>query len=399
MLYIARQPIFDAGREPRAYELLFRDSVENRYSAADPNLSSKRVMDTAVLFGLEGLSDGHMLFLNATEELLIERYPTLFPPEITVVEVLETVAPTSEVIAACKQLKQSGYRLALDDFIEQPGYGPLIELTDFIKVDVRATSGDERARLVEGYRREGREMLAEKVETEEEFASAVQQGFTLFQGFFFSKPTMLSTRKFDGLDTNHVRILRVLQSSQLDYVEVEELIKSDPALCYRLLRFLNSPAFYFQTEIKSILHALALLGEAEIRKWLLLVCAVVASRAHRPYLLVAALVRARFAELLGPNLKLNGSTFFILGLVSMMDAILDMPIDAVIEQVALPAPLRAALLGEQNKWRSGLDLLIAYDAGNWERCDEMRRTLCLGSSTMASAYLQASKWARLASQI
>lgn len=357
MQYVARQPILHSDRCLTAFELLFRDSNENRCPPGDPDLASRKTVDTAILLGLETLSGGHRVFLNCTENLILEGLPTLFPPEVTAVEILESVRPTPQLIDACRDLKRAGYWIALDDFVERPGYEPLVDLADVIKIDVRATSAAEWPALTRKYLRNNRQFLAEKVETEDEFSGAKALGFTLFQGYLFSKPSILSTSSLEALDANHLRILRTLASPELNLLEVESIIKSDPALCYRLLRFLNSSAFYRQDEIRSVLHALTLLGEIEIRKWMLLVCALGAGGgASKRHLLESALIRARFAESLAPKMNLSSSSLFILGILSLMPAILDVSVETLVELVAVSTELRAALLGTPNPLR--IDLVV-----------------------------------------
>jgi c-di-GMP-related signal transduction protein len=393
MLYIARQPIFDRHRKTQAYELLFRANEENRYSGADPEFASKSTMDTAVLVGLDVLSDGHDIFLNCTHDLIVGGYPSLFPPGLTVIEVLESVEPTLQVIAACKELKNSGYRLALDDFVDHPRFAPLVELADIIKVDFRQSTPADRKQLVLRYGK-GRKMLAEKVETQEEFALAADGGFELFQGYFFCRPNMISTRKLPTISDQCFRVFTVLGRKELDLLEVEKFIKSEPALCYRLLTYLNSPAFYLQTEIRSILQALTLLGEKELRKWLLLVCTVIAGSSKNSELVTSALIRARFAELLAPYASLPGASLFIVSLLSLMDAILETPLQVLLNHIAIPDDIHDALLGVPNDLRRCHDLVVAYESGDWTTCESLRRELRIHEAHLRRAYLDAVQWAR-----
>lgn len=184
MEFIARQPIFDVQRKLVAYELLFRDSEENHCAEPDLNFASRQMMSTAMLLGLDVLSSGHTIYVNCTEELLCGGYPTLFPAKQTVVEVLETVKPNPAVVTACRELKAAGYAIALDDFEDTPDQFPLIEIADIIKVDFRLTSSAERVALIRRYSNNGRRMLAEKVESDEEVSAAAQQGYTLFRDIF-----------------------------------------------------------------------------------------------------------------------------------------------------------------------------------------------------------------------
>lgn len=396
MRYMARQPIVDADRQLVGFELLFRNSLDNFSPGGDPDIASKKTVDAAVLLGLDILSAGHKLFLNCPTEFLVEGYVTLFPPELTVVEVLETVQPSPAVVAACAKLKRLGYQIALDDFVPQPECEGLIALADLIKIDVLSTPRPLWAQMVQKYLVEGCQLLAEKVETEEEFEAAREAGFTLFQGYLFDKPKVLAAASIDGLEINRVRVLQLLSKpGGLDMIEVENVIKSDPALCYRFLRFLNSPAFYFQSEIRSILHALILLGEEAVRKWLLVVSAAIGKvKSSQKPMLQAALIRARFAELMAAETKLSESSLFLLGLLSSLTSVLNLPVAAVAEQIALSPELRGALLGAHNKFRSCLDLVVAYEQAEWQHCEQIRSEWRISPHALNRAYLDAVDWAR-----
>ena len=397
MQYVARQPILNQKQELHAYELLFRDSPENRCPAGDPEMASKRTMDTAVLLGLDEISDGHRVFVNCTHDVVVDGLATLFPARLTTVEILESARPSRQLVEACRKLKQEGYLIALDDFVPQAGYEALVELADVIKIDFRSTTKPVIAEFAAKYRRNDRQLLAEKVETEEEFRYAIDLGYSLFQGYLFSRPNVLSTAGIEGLEANQLRILRLLGNPQLDFVEIEETIKADPALCYRLLRFLNSSAFYFQCEIRSILHGLTLLGEDEMRKWLLLTSAVILLRGKNPHLFNLVLVRSRFAELLGPNVQLPSSALFILGMLSLMDSILQIPKAVIAEQVAIAPEIRAALKGETNGLARCLELVMAFEDADWNRCDRLRKCFHLSAATLSQSYLAALRWAKLVS--
>lgn len=275
--FIARQPIVDREQRVKGYELLFRQTAENIFTNHDPDLASKRVMDTAVLVGVDSLSNGRSIYLNCTRDTIVNGYVTLFSPEVTVVEIVETVDPDPDLISACRELQKAGYRIALDDFVDHPRFAPLAELADIVKVDVRLSSPAVRAQLARKYAHTHTQLLAEKVETHEEFAAVAELGYTLFQGYLFGKPVVLSTRDISSSRTTHLRIVQAANAAELDFLALEALIESEPALHNRLFRYLDSAAVSFTTAIKSILEALTLLGERNVRKWLKLVCAVLAS--------------------------------------------------------------------------------------------------------------------------
>ena len=394
MQFIARQPIFDATRTLQGYELLFRNSARNRFSGGDPEFASKKVIDTAVMVGLDLLSEGQSLLLNCTHDLVVDGYPTLFPPDLTVIEVLESVEPDASLVAALQELKAAGYRIALDDYVDQPRFAPLVELAAIIKVDFRATPVELRRRMVDRYGKDGRQLLAEKVETDEDFAAAADMGYSLFQGYFFCRPNMMTARKLPVLPDTRFRVERALAASRLDLIEIEQLVKSEPALCYRLLRYLASPGFYLQTEIRSILQALALLGEEELRRWLLLISAVITADAEpNPLLVSTALARARFAELLAPYTGMPAPALFLLGLFSRMDAIANRPLPQILDEVVLPVEVRQALREQKNQlWRCH-QIVVAYESGDWALCEELRRQRGVPASALRETYVEALRWA------
>lgn len=299
------------------------------------------------------------------------------------IEVLETVEPDEPVLAALREMKRAGYRIALDDYVDEPRFAPLVELADIIKIDFLQTPAAARSELARRYYDGRRQLLAEKIETEAELAEAARLGFALFQGYFFGKPEMLTTEKVPVLMDTHLRIQRALSSPALDLIAIEHLIKSEPALCYRLLRYLESPGFYLQTEIMSILHALALLGEQELRKWLMLMASVVAASGEpNPEPIARALELARFAELLAPFVALPPSSLYLTGLFGQMDRIVNRPLAAIVDEVVLPQDVRAALGAKRRRCgsvRSWWRRMSVGTGGRAMRCGgafKYRRSRC-----------------------
>lgn len=213
-------------------------------------------------------------------------------------------------------------------------------------------------------------------------------------GVLLFQTEVIATASLDALGRTPLRLFDILRKPQLDYLEIEEVVKSDPALCYRLLRFLNSPVFSVQHEIRSVLHALTLLGEEETRKWLLLASAVMVLPGSRSDLLSFALVRARFAELLADAARVPAFSLFVLGLLSAMESILGISATVVADYVASSDDIRAALKGQVNSLGECLQLVIAFEAAKWDRCDEIRQSLGIPAETLKKAYLQAIRWAR-----
>lgn len=391
--FVARQPILTGDEKTFGYELLFRDGVENCFGNSDSEAASRSILDSSLLMGLDVLSDGRRAFINCTRDVLLKDYITLLPPAQTAVEILESVPPDDLVAAACQRLKEAGYLIALDDFAVNDPREPLVGLAEIIKVDIRSTSLQEATAMVKQYRPRGCQMLAEKVETREEFLTTKKAGFSYFQGYFFRRPEQMQAREIPANRANYLRLLQTISRPELDPRELEDAIKGEASLCYRLLRYLNSPVFGFSAEVKSIRHALAILGEREIRRWLRLVVTLTASQNKPSDLVLSALVRARFGELLAPKIKHNESDLFLVGLLSLMDAILEVRMGVVLEGISLDSEARAVLLGEESTLSGVYRLILAQEAGDWQTVASVNNELHLSDNFVAECHWKAMQWA------
>ena len=232
------------------------------------------MLDSSLLFGLNALCHNSRAFLNCTREILLRDMVTLLPPSQVVAEILENIEPEDRVVAACKRLKVAGYLIALDDFSPNDPRTPLCAFADFLKIDVQATRLEERASLVRRFSSAKCRMLAEKLETPQEFQQARNMGFEYFQGYFFCRPELVVGREVPANRLHHLRLLEMASRPEIDLRELETLFKQEPSICYRLLRYLNSPVFGLSLEIKSVRHAMAILGERELRRWIRLIVTV-----------------------------------------------------------------------------------------------------------------------------
>jgi c-di-GMP-related signal transduction protein len=392
--FVARQPIFTREQQIFGYELLFRDGVDNFFKADDPEAAARSTLDSSLLLGLDVLCDGQRAFINCTRDLLLKDCMTLLPSAQAVVEVLETVEPDDLVMAACERLKVAGYTIALDDFVANDPRQPLIPLADIIKVDFARTDLADRAALLKEHARSRCRMLAEKVETREEFLKAKEMGFVYFQGFYLRHPEILKAKEIPQNRLNYLRLLEMVSREEMVLRELEEAIKREASVLYRLLRYLNSPAFGFATTIRSVRHALAILGEREVRRWIRLVALVSAGMQKSSDLVLCALVRARFCELLSPKIGNSESDLFLLGLLSMMDAILEVPMTQVLEHVPLDAETKAVLLGGTGRLRPVYQLMLAREAGDWEQAKSFAAHLRVEEAEIAEIWWQAMQWAR-----
>lgn len=392
--FVARQPILTGDEKTFGYELLFRDGVEDYFRNPDAEAASRSTLDTSLLMGLEVLSDGRRAFINCTRDILLKDYITLLPPAQTGVEVLETVPVDDLVTAACHRLKDAGYLIALDDFAVNDPRESLVSVADVIKVDMRATSPQDASAMVKKYSAKRCQLLAEKVETREEFLTAKKAGFVYFQGYFFRRPEMMQAREIPANRANYLRLLQAISRPELDPQELENAIKGEASLCYRLLRYLNSPVFGFSAQIKSVRHALAILGEREVRRWLRLVVTLSATQNKPSDLVLSALVRARFGELLAPKIKHGESDLFLVGLLSLMDAILEVNMGVVLEGISLDDQARAVLMGEPSILSPVYRLMLAQEAGDWQTVSSTNAELKLADSFVAESHWTAMQWAR-----
>ena len=267
-VHVARQPIFDRKQNVVAYELLFRGKNSiNLYDGEDGDLATQEVISNSFLvIGIAQISGDKKAFTNFTENALKRNIALMLPKDLVAIEVLESVEATEEIITCCKELKEKGYSIVLDDFVFSPSYMPLILLADIIKVDYRATTYEERKKLLECKAAYSVEFLAEKIETPEEFSEALDMGFAYFQGYFFCKPVIVAAKNLPGYKTSYFHILQELNRPEVEFSCIEEIIRKDVSLSYKLLRFINSPVFGFQNNISSLRQALALLGQKEIIK-------------------------------------------------------------------------------------------------------------------------------------
>ncbi len=344
--------------------------------------------------GLDVLCDGRRAFVNCTRDTLIKGLVTLLPSTSTVVEVLESVPADPDVVAACRSLKELGYMIALDDYVANDPREPLAEIADIIKVEMLLTTEVERAALIKQFGPWRSRMLAEKIETRKDFARARDQGFVYFQGYFFRRPEMLSTHDMPANRLNYLRMLQEVSRPDLDVPALEKLVKAEASVCYRLLRYLNSAVFGFKSEIHSVRHALSILGERDLRRWVRLVAAVGAGQEKTSDLVLSSLVRGRFGELLAPRVRHGESDLFLMGLLSLIDAMLEMPMADVLERIPLDHATKAVLLGQASPLRPVFQLMLAHESGEWEAAATLSQSLDLDPEDVAGYFWEAQQWSR-----
>ncbi len=385
--FIARQPIFDDWLQVYAYELLFRGGPQN-YFQPSRNASSSVIADSVTLFDLQTLTGRARAFVNVDELALKLGVPRLLPPNRIVVEILETVKPTEEIVSICRDLHSSGYVLALDDFTGDSKLSSLVELAQFLKVDFQLLDKDGRASVAKKYGNGKLSLLAEKVETEHDLAEARHLGYSYFQGYFFCKPSMIETCGIPGDKLLQLQLLSAVAAPELDYAKIEELLKRQPSLLYRLLRYLNSPLLVVRAEIQSVPQALSLLGEDEFRRWVSIFAILDMGKGKPPELIRTALTRAYFCEEISSaaNLGEKKSSLFLMGLLSITDALLDKPIEEVLKSLPAAEEVKTALIGGENRLRDVYDLLLALERAEWSSLSTRVGRLGCNEETIPDSY-------------
>ena len=394
---IARQPILTKDEDVLGYELFFHQSQEDRRFTSAANDATSATIDALSVMGFDTLCDGRVAFFDCTRQMLLQDCFALLPPGKVVVEIQESVSPDAEVLAACQRLKQEGRSIALDDFVPGDGREPLLEYADFVKIDIKKVAPAQAANLVAHCVSRQRQMLAKKVDTREDQVLALKNRFTLFQGYFFRLPEKLRVRQIPAGQSSRLRLLHAISKPQLEFAEIEELVKHDPPLCYRLLRYLNSPLLGLRAPVQSVRHALSVLGETELVRWIRMATTMAMGQEKSSDLVLASLVRARFCELLAPRMKHIESDLFLMGLVSLMDAILEVPIGVVIEEVSLSAETKAQLLRGKTGGKTPLspiyDLMLAREAGEWETVTKLAKETDLSLYFINKTYNESMRWA------
>lgn len=397
-VHIARQPIFDAHKRLFAYELLFRQTLGLNLGELSGDRATTSLLSTAFLTeGIEKIAGSKPCFINFTKNLLVKEIANFFPKNKVIVEILEDVPPTDEVMGACRSLSQLGYLIALDDFVFKKNLLPLIEIANIIKFDYRLSTSDEIERTFYRLAHYDLKFLAEKIETYKEFEHASKLGFHYFQGYFFARPESIRMMEVSSIKTNQLRLLAEVNKRHTTLDNLEKIIESDVAIAYKLLRYINSAYFFLLNKIDSIRQAITYLGEREIRRFVTLV--IISELAtNKPLELVRlSVIRARFCELLAEDCHstTDASELFLLGLFSLIDAILDTPMERMMEKLPLSDEIKKALTGRQGPLTPFLQAVIAYEQGKPNECLQALQVLNVDTEKVYDMYLAAIKFSAL----
>jgi len=396
-IFVGRQAIFDEKLEVFAYELLFRDGNVGGANIVDGNQATSQVITNAFLeMGVEQIVQHHCAFINLTREFLLGEIPFPLPPGKIVLEVLEEVAVDDKLVVALEQFKSDGYKIALDDFVLDSKNEVLVQFADIIKIDLMALSQRELIEQVKLFKKHNVELLAEKVETKQEFELCQQLGFKYFQGYYFCKPDIISGKQLPPNKLALLEMIATLQDPECRFDELESIISKDIAISYKLLRIINSSFYGLPQKVESIQKALVVLGLQALRNWITVIG--LSKIENKPQELInISLTRAKMCELLAPELGCAKNSAFTIGLFSMLDVLMDQPLPELLKQLPLDEEVTDALTKHSGTLGGLLKMVIAYEQGNWM---ELEKVAITSAHLLRTAYLDSLAWSEeITSQI
>lgn len=395
---IARQPILNEKNQTIAYELLFRGfSGENQAKFEDGNIATNAVLkDLLINFGVTKLANGKKLFINFTEDLLLDYSPLLLRKDEVIIEILEDIYDSDELIEVIKKLKKSGYVFALDDFIYDDKKIRLMDFADIVKVDFIEFSKEEIIKTAEEMRKRNKKMLAEKVETYEEFEFAKKLGFTMFQGYYFMKPEMLETATIATIPTTYPRLIEEFNKEEVNFDVLSEIAKDDVSLVYSILSIVNSVAYYSRRKITSIKDGLTRLGLKESKKVIYFNFLKTMAPAGSPdELLKKSLIRGRQAEKLAKEFGINykKEKLFLLGMFSLINIILRRDMNDILKNLPLDEEITDALIGKRNELSDVLTLIIINERGKIDKLEGYLNEKNISIDKFSEIYFESIQWA------
>ncbi len=395
-IYLARQPIFDREQNIYGYELLYRHSQDNTFCGIDDDqATTELIYNSFLVIGLEDLTDGTKAFINFSKNLVNSDLPLLLPKEHIVIEVLERDEATQETIDACKRMRELGYTLALDDFVFEESFLPLVDTADIIKVEFHAVSHAVQRSMLQKYGRKVK-FLAEKIETREEFQLALDLGYDYYQGYFFSKPAMVCKLDITTLNTSLMSVFDELNKHEPSYSVISGIIESDLGLSYKLLKLTNSAFFSVRKKITSIQYALSYIGLKELYQWISLMMLKDFQAVENAEMLKLSIVRGKLMELLSGFLhkKASRSEYYLTGMFSFIDVLLNRPMDQIMQGLPFSDQVKQALCGEDNELRQMLNYVVACENGDWNNPDNQEMMDQVSATKYMELYFNAIKWAK-----
>ncbi len=389
--YFAHQPILNREKQLHAYELLFRNSDDNVFpNIEDQDATDSLVANSILGQGMDMLNKNAKCFVNFPLKSLQNQLPSLLSPDRVVIEVLETVPPTDEVISALASLRSNGYTIALDDYIHHPEWENNLHLVDIIKFDLQAQSWDELIELKNRFSDHPVKFLAERVETAEDFKRTFELGFDYFQGYFFSKPTVVKHRQTGSNNLTILQLLKAINEKNINFDEVENLLSSDVVLSYKLLNVVNNKLGYRGAKISSLRQAAIYLGDIEFKKFIALISASGINSEASTELSAMAITRAYFCDVIYKQFtKEESSEGFMLGLFSLLEAMLEQPLEQLLKSIPLTTEVEEALINNSGTCARVLQLCELHEQGDWTGIDSLIEELQISTELSYKAYATA----------
>ena len=401
--YAARQPILDKNKKLFAYELLFRDSIDNVFPEIDGDEATSKMVEASQFnMGISEFTGNKPAFINFTLETLSQGYPEMLSPEEVVIEILETIKPGKKLLALCKELHEKGYTIALDDYEHQSVWAHFYPFINIIKIDIQQSNIDEIKQVINAIKDHPHiKLLAEKVETYEEYNQMQQFGFDYYQGYFFAKPEMVKTKSLSPSQMAMAELLYETSKTEFDLNSVTSVFERDVSLSYKLLRYANSAIFRRRSEVSTIKQALVILGASELKRFIGLMFAVTANPDKPTELIKLAMTRAKFCELVAHDIRsqLDVSIAFLTGLLSMIDAILDEDMASVLEKLPLSEEIKNPLLTKKGVMAGLIKLVGFIEHADWDKTTLVMEKLKLDKDKVVEHYNQALAWADEQTQI
>jgi c-di-GMP-related signal transduction protein len=397
-MIFARQPIFNHKTQIYGYELLYREGGDGEYNCNNGDVATSSVMAASFLSMCVGEISGNKKgFINFTESMILHGVATLFPKEQIVVEILEDVEPTEEVLSACRSLKAEGYTIALDDFVFRSGYESLIEIADIIKVDFQAVLTDyDRRSFVKQFSNGRIKFLAEKIESYEDFVGAVKTGYQLFQGYYFAKPVITSSKGILPATMNHLNLIRLLERENPQFEDISRLIEKDVAFSYEILKIANTAYYYRGNKVVSVRQAAVLMGLEELKKWAFITALRKISGDRQDAVVNLSAQRAKALEILSQKIGLHSRKmeFFTLGIFSMLDVLTGCPMELLLPELPISEEAKQLLLGnfDKNKMSGCFQLMLTYEKGEWHHMFDYTREYAINVQDVSEAYFEAVIW-------
>lgn len=395
-VFIARQPIFNIKNQVFAYELLYRQNSNNFFdqSITSNVATSILLMNSYFTFGIENLTGEHKAFINFDKHLIESEIPLLLDKNKIVVEMLEDIVPDRGFLQKIEELKVKGYTIAIDDFVEDFEHIRMIELSDIIKVDFFANTKEQIVAIVKKWKPKGKKLLAEKVETQEVFEWAKKLGFEYFQGYYFSKPSMMQAKGMTDSTLQFIRIMEELSAQEPNIKAISSIIEMDPQLTYRLLRLVNHN-FTASNKIKSIQHGLSILGIAAFEKLISLAMVQNLGSNKPSELIKISMLRGKFLELIAMNslYKNNANQLMLIGILSVIDGLLERPMEEVVKELPLHDDILNTLLLKETKYKKLYEMVLAYEKGEFDKFGDCCKEKGIHLNMMNQYYIEAVKWA------